>query len=123
VDAKNATVHDGTQRQIIKDLATPAPYVAAAILTLAFVVEPVNLGDLPRLVVSTDESYAIRVSHFERQKKEESFNAVEPSIHEVSWFDGGARGVRIEEIDLVQIPTDEDVIRLWACAPNLEELH
>lgn len=26
-------------------------------------------------------------------------------------------------IDLVQKPTDENVIRLWACASNLEELH
>jgi hypothetical protein len=84
VDAKNATVHDGTQRQIIKDLATPAPHVATAILALTFVVKPVNLGNLPRLVVSTDESYSIRVSHFERQKKKESFDAVESSIYEVS---------------------------------------
>jgi hypothetical protein len=27
------------------------------------------------------------------------------------------------QIDLAQILTDEDVIRLWACASNLEELH
>ena len=84
MDAKNAAVHDGTQRQIIKDLATPAPYVATAVLALTFVIKPVNLGDLPRLVVSTDERYSVRVSHFERQKKKESFNAVESSIHEVS---------------------------------------
>ena len=84
VDAKDATIHDGTQRQIIKYLTTPAPYVAAPILALTFVVKPVNLGDLPRLVVSTDERYAIRVSHFERQKKKEGFDAVEPSIYKVA---------------------------------------
>lgn len=30
---------------------------------------------------------------------------------------------RGREINLIQILTDENVIRLWASAPNLEELH
>ncbi len=81
--AKNAAVHDGTQREIIKDLTTPAPYIATAVLALTFVVKPVYLRDLPRLMVSTDESYAIRISHFERQEKKESFDAVEASVYKV----------------------------------------
>ena len=85
---KYASIDDGTQREIIEDFAAPAPHVAAAVLALAFVVEPVYLRDLPRLVVSTDESYAIRISHFERQKEKKRFDAVETSIHEVSWIDG-----------------------------------
>jgi hypothetical protein len=84
MDAKDAAVHDGTQREIIEDFAAPAPDVAAAVLALTFVVKAVHLRDLPRLVVSTDESYAIRISHFEGQKEKECFDAVEASIHEVS---------------------------------------
>ena len=84
MDTKNAAIYDGAQREIIENFTTPAPHVAAAVLALAFVVKPVDLRDLPRLVVSTDESYSIRISHFERQEEEERFNAVETSIHEVS---------------------------------------
>jgi len=102
VDAKDAAVDDGAQGEIIKDFATPAPYVAAAVLALTLVVKPVHLCDLPRLVVSTDERDAIWIAHFERQEKEEGFDAVETSIHEVS---------------------NEDVIRFWAGAANLEQLH
>jgi hypothetical protein len=88
MDAKYAAIYDGTQRKIIEDFAAPAPHVAAAVLALTFVVEPVYLRDLSRLVVSTDESYAIRISHFERQKEKKRFNAVETSIYKVSWIDG-----------------------------------
>jgi hypothetical protein len=84
MDAKYAAIYDGTQREIIEDFTAPAPHVAAAVLALTLVVEPVYLRDLPRLVVSADESYAIRISHFERQKEKKRFDAVEPSIHKVS---------------------------------------
>jgi hypothetical protein len=84
MDAKNATIYDGAQREIIEDFATPAPHVATAVLALTFVVKPVYLRDLPRLVVSTDESYAVRIPHFEGQKEKECFDAVEASIHKVS---------------------------------------
>jgi hypothetical protein len=84
VDAENAAVDNGAQREVIEDLAAPAPYVAATVLALTLVVKPIHLGDLPRLVVSTDQGDAIWVSHFERQEEEEGFDAVEASIHKVS---------------------------------------
>jgi hypothetical protein len=67
MDAENAAVDDGAQREIIKDFATPAPHVAAAILALTLVVESVHLRDLSRLVVPADERDAIWISHFKRQ--------------------------------------------------------
>jgi hypothetical protein len=49
-------------------------------------------------MVSTDESDAVRISHFERQEKEEGFDAVKSSIHKVSWivdgYEVGKGGVR-----------------------------
>jgi hypothetical protein len=85
MDAKDAAVNNGAQREVVKDLATPAPHVAAAVLALTFVVKSIHLGYLPRLVVPADERDAIWVSHFERQEEEEGFDAVETSIHEVPW--------------------------------------
>jgi len=84
MDAENAAVDDGAQREIVKDFATPAPHVAATILALTLVVESVHLRDLSRLVVPADERDAIWISHFKRQEEKEGFDAVEATIHEVS---------------------------------------
>lgn len=84
--AENAAVNDGAQREIIEDFATPAPHVATAVFALTLVVKSVHLGDLPRLVVPADERDAIWISHFERQEEEEGFDAVEATIHEISWI-------------------------------------
>jgi hypothetical protein len=86
VDAKDTAVDDGAKSEIIKDFATPTPHVAAAVLALTLVVKSIHLGDLSRLVVSTDERDAIWISHFERQEEEEGFDAVKAAIHEVSWI-------------------------------------
>ena len=49
-------------------------------------------------MVSTNEGNTVRVSHFERQEKEEGFDAVKSSIHKVSWiadgYEVGNGGVR-----------------------------
>lgn len=47
MDAENAAIYDGAQREIIEDFATPAPHVATAVLALTFVVKPIYLCDLP----------------------------------------------------------------------------
>lgn len=86
MDAENAAVDDGAQREIVKDFATPAPHVAAAVLALTLVVKSVHLRDLSRLVVPADERDAIWISHFERQEEQEGFDAVEATVHEVSWI-------------------------------------
>jgi len=93
MDAKDAAVDDGAQGEIVEDFAAPAPDVTAAVLALTLVVKPIHLCDLPRLVVSPDERDAIWIAHFERQKKEKGFDAVETSIHKVSWIDGA--GMRV----------------------------
>jgi hypothetical protein len=71
VNAKYASVHDRTQGQIIKDLATPPPNVRTRILSLTFVVKAIDLGDLTGLVVSTDERDAFGVTDFQSEKEKE----------------------------------------------------
>jgi len=43
MDAKNTTIYDSTQSEVIEHFATPAPYVAAPILALTLVVKTVHL--------------------------------------------------------------------------------
>ena len=59
---EHLSIDDGSQGQKIKDLATGFPHGGVAILLLTFLVKAVDLGDLPRLVVSTDERDSVRIS-------------------------------------------------------------
>lgn len=65
VNAEDPAIHDRPQGKIIKDLATPSPDVRTRVLSLTFVVKPVYLSDLTRLVISTDECDAFGVTNFE----------------------------------------------------------
>jgi len=53
VDTEDAVVNDGCQGKIVKDIGTVAPYVQRPIFPEAFVIETVDLSDLPTFVVSS----------------------------------------------------------------------
>ena len=84
MDTKDAAVDDGAEGEVVKDLAAPAPDVAAAVLALALVVEAVDLGDLAGLVVAADEGDALRVADLQGEKEEEGFDAVEAAVDKVA---------------------------------------
>ena len=84
VNAEYSPIHDCTQGQIIKDLTTPSPNVGTRVLSLTFVVKAIDLSDLARLVISTDECNALGVTNFEGEKEEEGLYRVETSIDKVT---------------------------------------
>ena len=84
MNAEHPSIHDRAKRKVVKDLATPSPDVTAPVLSLAFVIKPVHLRDLSRLMVAAYEGHAFGVADFEGEKEEEGFDAVEPAIHKVA---------------------------------------
>lgn len=100
--AEDIVIHDSGQSKEVKDLAAVAPHIERTIFAQAFIVESINLGDLPRLMVATNEDDLIRVANFQRQEKEEGFNAVVATIDKVA---------------------QEEVVCLGNIAPHFEELH
>lgn len=70
MNAKNPTINDGSQVQIIKDLTTGFPNVCIAVLVLTFVVETVDLGDLSGFMVASKKSDSIWISVGERARWE-----------------------------------------------------
>lgn len=82
--AKHPAVHYRAQSEVIKHFTAPPPHVGAPILSLAFIVESVHLGDLARFVVTTDERDAFRVADLESEEEEKGFDAVEPSVDEIA---------------------------------------
>ena len=64
---EDAAVNDSTERKVVEDLATPAPYIRRAVLALALVVKAIHLSDLPALVVAANEGDAVRMAYFQRE--------------------------------------------------------
>ena len=62
VYAEHGTVDDGRQDQKVKHLTARLPDGCVAVFLLALLVEPVHLGDLPRLVVAPNQHYPVGVS-------------------------------------------------------------
>lgn len=85
---KHPSIDDRPKREIVKHLTAPPPHVTTAVLPLAFVVEAIHLRNLPRLMVSSDESYAVWVADFESEEKEKGLHAVKTSIDEIALVDG-----------------------------------
>lgn len=53
MDAEDLIVDDSAKGKIVEDFGTIFPGVRVSILPIDFVVEPIDCGDLPRLVVSS----------------------------------------------------------------------
>lgn len=87
MDTEDPTINYRTKGQVVKYLATVSPYIGAAVLARAFVVEAVDLRDLPRFVIASDQCYAIRVADLVCQKEKKCLHAVEPSVNKVAWRD------------------------------------
>ena len=68
MNAEDAAVNDGTEREVVKDLAAPSPYIRRTVLPLTLVIKAVYLRDLSALVVAADEGDTVRVAYFEREQ-------------------------------------------------------
>ena len=79
---------DGSNGQAIEDIDEGFPCLQVT-PSFAFVVEAVDLGDLPGLVVATDEGDALGVADFEGEEEEEGLDAVEAAVDEVAWRAAG----------------------------------
>lgn len=53
MDTENAVIYDSCQREIVKDISTVSPYVEGSIFSEAFIIETINLSNLPAFVVSS----------------------------------------------------------------------
>lgn len=61
--ASHLAINNSREGQVVEDLSTVSPDGDWAVLAEALVVEAVDLGDLPRLVVSPDQGYPVWVTH------------------------------------------------------------
>lgn len=62
VNAEQLSVNYSSKNKEVKDMTACLPYGCVAVFLLAFFVEAVDLCDLTRFVVSSDENNAVWVS-------------------------------------------------------------
>jgi hypothetical protein len=72
------------KRQEIEQVCEVLPHVGIGILADALIVEPVDLGDLARLVVAAQDGDAIAVADFEADQQGHGFDGVVAAIDVVS---------------------------------------
>ena len=101
IDDTDLIVDQRGQGQVIEQVGEKLPNVGVSILSQTFVVEPVDLGDLPRLVVPTEDGHSIPVTQFE----------------------GDEQGDRLDRVVTpVDIVTHEEVIGIGRISTDTKEL-
>ena len=80
---ENSIVDNGSKRQIIEDISTVPPDVQRTIFSETFIIEPIDLCDLPAFVVASYQSNHVGIPNFVSKQKQESFHAIEASIDEI----------------------------------------
>jgi hypothetical protein len=125
MNAENSPINHSSQTQMIKDLATIPPDVDTPVFPLTLVVKTVNLSDMSRFMIATDEGDAVRVSDFEDEQEEECFDRVEATVDKVTW-EGKGKGFNIWQGRMKPrdkfVLTHEQVIRLGTPTSHSEQL-
>lgn len=86
VEAEDLVVDKGGKGKVVEEVGEVLPYVRVAIFSEAFIVEPVDLGDLARFMVATKDGDALRVSDFEGYEESDGLNGIVTSINIVALF-------------------------------------
>lgn len=80
MQTEDLVVDEGGQGKVVKQIGEVLPDVRVSILSEALVVETVHLGDLARLVVSTEDGDALRIANLEGDEKGDSLDGEVASI-------------------------------------------
>jgi len=74
MQAEDLVVDKGGQGQVVEKISEILPYICIAILSETFVVKSVNLGNLPGLVISTEDCDPLRITDFKNNEESYGFN-------------------------------------------------
>lgn len=93
-------INEGGEGEEIKEVGEESPDVGVSVFAEAFIVEAIDLGDLPGLVIPAKDCYAVSVAQFESNKQRHCLDRVVASIDVVA---------------------HEEVVRVWRVSSNAEE--
>ena len=64
--AKDASVNDGRETQVVEDFSAISPYGDTSIFTQTFIVKTVDLGDLTRLMIPSNQCDSVWISDLQK---------------------------------------------------------
>jgi hypothetical protein len=85
VNAKNFIVYYSCNRQVVEQISKITPAVQVAVFAHDLFVETVDHGDLPTLVVASEQGHFGRVLQLETQEVGQGLDGVVASVHEVAY--------------------------------------
>lgn len=74
--ASNLSVDQRGERQVVEQVCEVLPHVGVAVLPQALVVEAVDLRDLPRLVVPSQDGDSLLETNLNRRKKKKNLSDI-----------------------------------------------
>lgn len=83
VKAEDLILNQGSKGEVVKEVREILPDISVAIFPQTLVVEAIDLCDLARLVVSTQDRDALGVADFESNKESDGLDGVVPTVNVV----------------------------------------
>lgn len=102
VEAEDLIVDERGEGEVIEEVGEVFPNIRIAIFSKALIVEAVDLCDLTRFVIATEDRNALRVSDFESNKESDCLYGIVTSINVI---------------------THEEIVGIGVWSTNSEKLH
>ena len=74
MEAEDLVVDEGGEGKVVEEISEILPHVCVAVFSQTLIVEAVNLGDLARLVVASQDGDARWVADLERHQQCDGFD-------------------------------------------------
>lgn len=117
VEAEDSVLHDGRHGEVVEGVGEVLPYVGVAVLSEAFVVEAVDLGDLATLVVAPEDGDAMTVPNLERHEERHGLQRVVSPIDVVAHEEVVRVGTRTADAEqfrqVVELPVNVTADCYW----------
>jgi len=84
VEAEDLVLNNSCEWKVIEEFGELFPYVGVTVLSQAFIIESIHLGDLPAFVVSSKDSKSILKADLESDEKSDSLDGVVAAIDVVT---------------------------------------
>ena len=83
MQTENRILDNGGKRQVIEELSEAFPHVRISVFPQTLIVEAINLGDLPALMISSQDGQPVGISYFESYEEGDTLNRVVTTVHVV----------------------------------------